>query len=76
MNEREFLRKLQEKAREQERAMKSVPFPSLFSFIVAWLSHHPWRYLIPLAFIITLILRSVLGSDYTDFILRLFREIL
>jgi hypothetical protein len=76
MNEREFLYLLQERAREQERAMKAVPFPKIFAFIAQWLSVHPWRFLIPLAFIISLIFRGFLGSNYTDFILRLFREII
>jgi hypothetical protein len=73
MNEPEFLLLLQEKAREQERAMKAVPFPKFFAFVAQWLSHHPWRYLIPLAFLITFLLRGILGSSYTDFILWLFR---
>ena len=73
MNENEFLYLLQERAREQERAMKSVPFPKVFAFVVGWLSHHPWRFLIPLAFIVSLIFRGAFGNQYTDFILRLFR---
>ena len=76
MNEREFLYLLQEKAREQENAMKAVPFPKVFFFVAKWLSVHPWRFLIPLAFIISFILRAIMGSTYTDFILRLFREII
>lgn len=75
MNEREFLLTLQERAREQERAMKAVPFPTVFSFVATWLSHHPWRYLIPLAFLVSLLLRLIAGSSYTDFILKLFRSL-
>ncbi len=70
MNEREFILKLQERAREQEQAIAKIPF---FSFVVKWLSVHPWRYLIPLAFILTLLLRFIFGSAYTDNILYLFR---
>lgn len=70
MNEREFLHKLQERAREQEKAITTIPF---FAFVARWLSIHPWRYLIPLAFFVSLIFRGILGSDYTDFILRLFK---
>lgn len=76
MNEREFLYLLQERARQQERAMKEVPFPKVFAFVVQWLSYHPWRFLIPLAFIVSLIFRGVLGPAYTDFILRLFRDLI
>ena len=75
MNEREFLLTLQDRAREQERAMKAVPFPRIFAFVIEWLSHHPWRFLIPLAFLISLILRGIVGTNYTDYILRLFRGI-
>ena len=76
MNEREFLLKLQNRAREQEQAMKSVPFPNVFRFVVEWLSYHPWRFLIPLAFLVSLLFRAVIGTSYTDFILRLFRGII
>jgi hypothetical protein len=76
MNEREFLLTLQDRAREQERAMQAVPFPKVFKFAIEWLSHHPWRFLIPLAFLVSLLLRGVLGYGYTDFILRLFRGVL
>lgn len=70
MNEREFLQKLQAKAAEQEQAMHTIPF---FAFVAKWLSVHPWRYLIPLAFLLTLLLRGFFGSHYTDAILWLFR---
>lgn len=73
MNEHEFLVTLQKRAREQEHAMKAVPFPKVFTFIAEWLSHHPWRYLIPLAFLISLLFRALFGSNYTDGILDLFR---
>ena len=72
MNEREFLEKLQERTREQERAIETIPF---FAFVAKWLSVHPWRFLIPLAFIVSFLLRWIFGSGYTDFILSLFRGI-
>jgi len=76
MKESEFLYLLQERAREQERAIKAVPFPKVFLFVTEWLSHHPWRYLIPLAFLISLLFRGILGERYTDFILGLFKNII
>lgn len=75
MKEAEFVRLLQERAKEQKRAMEQAPFPTLFVFTIEWLSDHPWRFLIPLAFLISLILRSAIGAPYTDFVLRLFRGI-
>ncbi|HSW96802.1 MAG TPA: hypothetical protein VLF89_03175 [Candidatus Saccharimonadales bacterium] len=75
MNEREFLQKLQARAKEQEDLMKGVPSPKLFFKISLWLGRHPWRMLIPLAFFVSLILRNIFGSSYTDFILLVFRKI-
>lgn len=75
MDEREFLFQLQEKAKQQKQSLASVPFPKVFSFVIEWLSVHPWRYLIPLAFIISFILRGLFGNTYTEFILWLFSRI-
>jgi len=75
MNEVEFLSLLKERAREQKRTMYAVPFPKIFSFIIEWLSVHPWRYLIPLAFLISFILRGIIGQSYTDFILGIFSKL-
>jgi hypothetical protein len=72
MNEREFLQTLKARAREQEHSLRSVPFPRVFSFTITWLSYHPWRFLIPLAFLISLLLRALFGQAYTDGILWLF----
>ena len=75
MNEVEFLSLLKERAREQKRTMSAVPFPKVFSFIIEWLSVHPWRYLIPLAFLVSFILRGIIGQSYTDFILGIFSKL-
>jgi hypothetical protein len=75
MNEREFILRLQKKAQEQKKLMQEVPFPKVFAFVSEWLSNHPWRYLIPLAFIISILMRASLGPDYTNFILWLFSKI-
>ena len=75
MNEHEFLLKLQERAREQEKVIRDMPFPHVFSTISSWLGNHPWRYLIPLAFLISLLFRTTLGTKYTDFVLWMFRQI-
>lgn len=75
MNEREFLLKLQERAHEQEKVIRDMPFPHAFSAISSWLGNHPWRYLIPLAFLISLLLRGIFGTGYINFILWMFRKI-
>jgi len=75
MQERDFVQLLQNRAREQKKALDAVPYPKFFSFVLVWLSDHPWRFLIPLAFIISLILRGIIGNEYTNFVLWVFRSI-
>lgn len=75
MKERDFVQLLQKRAHEQKKALDAVPFPSVFAFVIEWLSDHPWRYLIPLAFLISLILRGIIGHEYTNFVLWIFRSI-
>lgn len=75
MKERDFVQLLQQRAREQKKAMDSVPFPKFFSFALVWLSDHPWRFLIPLAFLISLVLRGIIGTGYTNFVLWIFRSL-
>lgn len=75
MKQRDFVAILQERAREQKKAMDDVPFPKMFAFVIEWLSDHPWRFLIPLAFLISLLLRGIIGHDYTNFVLQVFRSL-
>ena len=72
MDEREFLQQLQNRAKLQQKALETVPFPKFFSFVIEWLSVHPWRYLIPLAFLVSFILRGIFGHTYTEYILWIF----
>lgn len=73
MNEADFIEVLQKRAKEQKNIMDVVPFPRTFSFVLDWLSVHPLRLIIPLAIIISIVLRYILGPSYTDFILAIFR---
>jgi len=75
MNEQQFLKRLQERAREQEKIIKGMFLPKLFTSVSFWLGNHPWRILIPLAFIFTLIFHSTLGARYDEFILKIFGKI-
>lgn len=72
MNEHEFLLKLRERAGEQEKLMRDIPFPKIFLSVTLWFGNHPMRIIIPLAVTLTLILRSVFGSGYYNFILKIF----
>lgn len=72
MNEHEFLISLQKRAREQEKLMNDMVFPSFFKVVSHWFGNHPWRILIPLAFIFSLIFHGLLGNTYDDLVLRVF----
>lgn len=73
MNEVEFLEILQKRARDQKNTMEEVPFPKVFSFVLEWLSVHPLRLIVPLAAIISVLLRYFFGPGFTNFILTIFR---
>lgn len=75
MKQSEFVHLLQQRAQEQKKEMDAVPFPKFFAFVIEWLSDHPWRFLIPLAFLISVALRGIIGHSYTEFVLWLFRSI-
>lgn len=75
MNESEFILKLQERAKEQEKIVKDMPLSKIFGTVSLWLGHHPWRILVPMAFLITILFRGIFGGDYTDFILAIFRSL-
>lgn len=72
MNEREFLSQLEQRAQEQEKLMQKSFYPQIFLFISMWFGKHPWRVLIPLAFLLSLGLRVIFGRVYFEQILSLF----
>lgn len=73
MNEQQFLNTLQKRAQEQEKIIKVLP--KMFIEISSWLGDHPWKTLIPIAFISTLILHGLLGKGYDEFILKIFGKL-
>jgi len=75
MNEHEFIKTLRERAKEQEKLITSMPLPRIFSSVSLSLGNHPWRLLIPIALIITLLFRAFIGKSYDDFILILFGKL-
>jgi len=75
MNEREFIKKLQVRAKEQEILIKSIPMSKLFYSVAFWFGNHPWRILVPVAIILTLIFHFTIGKGYDEFILKLFGKL-
>lgn len=75
MKEHEFIKKLQSRVKEQEKLFYTIPYPKLFLYISRWLSDHPFRYIIPLALLLTLFARLIIGASYTNFILWIFSRL-
>jgi hypothetical protein len=75
MNEREFIKKLQERAKEQEKLIHDMPMHRVFYSVSFWLGNHPWRILIPLSIILTLVFHFTLGKGYDELILKLFGKL-
>lgn len=75
MNEHEFLKTLEERAKEQEKIIKGMVLPHFFTSISFWLGNHPWKILIPIAFILTLIFHGLFGKTYDEFILKIFGKL-
>ncbi len=72
MNERTFLKELEKRMSEQEKIMKDMIFPDIFLRVSTLLGNHPWRILIPVAFVISLCLQLTLHKTYDDTILKIF----
>jgi hypothetical protein len=72
MDEREFLELLEKRAREQEHVMQQVPLQRMFLATSLWLGEHPWRILIPIALILSILFRILLGYHYYELILKIF----
>ncbi len=75
MNEQQFLNTLQKRAQEQEKIIRGMFLPKIFTSISTWLGNHPWRILIPLSIILTLIFHGILGKRYDEFILKIFGKL-
>lgn len=73
MKKNNFLQKLQERAGEQQRLYREIPFPTFFSFIARHLGNHPWRPLIPLSVVVSFFLYFFFGKSYIEFVLWIFK---
>jgi len=75
MNEREFIKTLEERAKEQEKIINGAVLPQVFITISFWLGNHPWKIIIPLSIILTSIFHGILGKRYDEFILKIFGKV-
>lgn len=72
MNEQQFLLKLEDRAIEQEKLIQNLHAPEAVFGISMWLGHHPWRFMIPFSFLLSLLLQLLLGNTYIECILWIF----
>ena len=75
MNEHEFLRILEERAKEQEKIIRGMFLPQIFTLVNFWVGTHPWKFIIPIAIILTLVFHYAIGKPYDDFILKIFGKL-
>lgn len=62
---------LKERVKEQQ-LLQSLPFPQVFLFITHLLGENPWRVLVPLSALLTILLHIFFGKVYDETILWLF----
>lgn len=72
MNEQQFLFELENRAKEQELLMEKLVAPNAVFSLSLWLGRHPWRFMIPFSFLLSLLFRGVFGNNYTELILWIF----
>jgi hypothetical protein len=72
MDEQQFLLKLEERANEQEKLIEHLHAPEAVFGVSVWLGRHPWRFLIPFSFLLSLLCELLFGSRYTEGILWIF----
>ncbi|MDP3941098.1 MAG: hypothetical protein Q8Q49_02185 [bacterium] len=72
MDEREFLELLEKRAKEQEQLIKQMPLRRVFLLSSLWFGQHPWRILIPVALVLSLLFRWMLGYKYYELVLKIF----
>ncbi len=69
MRESDFLLELERRTRENESLIKKSGGAFMLSL---WFGEHPWRILIPLAFLLSLLFRAIFGNAYSELVLWIF----
>lgn len=70
--ENEFITQLEEKAREQQKLVRTEILPSWAKGVGGWLVVNPWRVLVPLSGLGYLFLRGAGGVWMRESVLALF----
>ena len=71
-SERDFLKNLEQKAKEQGKLVETELIPDWARGVGAWLAINPWRVLIPMSMVVYVIWRVIFGINVSDFVLGLF----
>lgn len=72
VDEAGFIKLLESRAVEQQMIVQTELIPDWARGLGGWLAVNPWRMLVPIAAILYVLLRLVVGLGYRDFILGLF----
>lgn len=72
MKKDSILVELQKRASEQHMVLHDVPFPEIFLFVSKKLGEYPWKFFIPLAVTLTILLHLILQKSFDEWILWLF----
>lgn len=67
-----FIQQLEDKAREQQMIVQTELIPDWAKGLGGWLAVNPWRVLVPMAVVLYVLLRVMVGVGYRDFVLGLF----
>lgn len=72
MKEYEFLLELEKRAEEQKKFVEKFSKSNFIFSLSLWLGEHPWRIILPLSIIFTIIFHFFLGEKYFEGILWIF----
>ena len=72
MDEKEFLRYLNQKAAEQKRVTETEILPNWAKGLGEWLVVNPWRVLVPISVMSYSLVRMVGGVSWRELILAIF----
>lgn len=72
MKESSFITELEKRAESQRKLVNTEIIPDWARGMGAWLATNPWRVVVPVAVIVYVVARLIVGVEYREFILGLF----
>ncbi len=72
MKESSFITELEKRAESQRKLVNTEIIPDWARGMGDWLATNPWRVVVPVAVIVYVVVRLIVGVEYREFILGLF----